>query len=296
MLSQIPEHGRRVGTVLRVHLPRALRDDARQIREGLLPPRRLPELGAAPRVPVRLAEVGHVERERPALLVGEPAKARHARSADAERDGAVEAVDASLRHALAIVEIGGRRIEALACRPVAPPLGAVAQGALRGVERARLREIGRPLGRHLDAIRLDHRPPEPRRQRGHVIPGPLVLHQPDQPIGVGRERRPLRPRLELPDQAPGLHDELHLLVVFPLVQDLSVLDRPGVVHPHVVQHVQDDLGPLGRRGRLIPGCGGLLGLGACGDGHPRHREGGEQRDGDDPDARARRIAHGSAVD
>ncbi len=264
--------------------------------KACLPRAGLPELGAAPRVPVRLAEVRHVEGERPALLVGEPAKARHARSADAERDGAVEAVDASLRHALAIVEIRGRRVEALARRPVAPPLGAVAQRALRGVERPRLREIGRPLGSHLDAIRLDDRPPEPRRQRGHVIPGPLVLHQPDQPIGVGRERRPLRPRLELPDQAPGLHDELHLLVVFPLVQDLAVLDRPGVVHPHVVQHVQDDLGPLGRRGRLIPGRGGLLGLGARGDDHPRHREGGEQRDGDDPDARARRVAHGSAVD
>jgi hypothetical protein len=235
-----------------------------------------------------------VEGERPALVIGEPAKARHGRSADAERDGAVEAVDASLRHALAIVEIGGRRVEALSCRPVAPPLGAVAQGALRGVEGARLHEIGRPFGSHLDAIRLDDRPSDARRQRGHIIPGPLVLHEPDQPIGVGHDRRPLRPRLEQSDQAPGLHDELHLLVVFPLAQDLAVLDGPRVVHAHVVQHVQDDLRAVGRRGRLIAGHGGLLGLGARADGHPRHREDGEQRDGDDADARARRVAHGSA--
>src|SRR4029077_13800811 len=97
-------------------LARALGDDARQSREGLLGPPGLPELGAAPCVPIRLAEVRHVEGERPALLVGEPAKARHARSVDAERDGAVEAVDASLRHALARVEIRGRRVEALARR------------------------------------------------------------------------------------------------------------------------------------------------------------------------------------
>ena len=54
MLSQIPEHCRRVGAVLRLNLARALRDDARQIREGLLAAPGLPELGAAPRVPVRL--------------------------------------------------------------------------------------------------------------------------------------------------------------------------------------------------------------------------------------------------
>ena len=38
---------------------------------------------------------------------------------------------------------------------------------------------------------------------------------------------------ELPDQAPGLHDELDLLVVFALIEDRAVADGGGVVHPDV---------------------------------------------------------------
>ena len=67
----------------------------------------------------------------------------------------------------------------------------------------------------------------------------LSFTRPDQPIGVGGQRRPLRPRRELPDQGPRLHHELDLLVVLALIGDRAVHDRPGVIDPHVVEHVQE---------------------------------------------------------
>ena len=67
MLSQIPEHCRRIGAVLRLNLPLFRVNDARQIREGRLAA--LVCQSSAPlRVPVRLTEARHVKGERPALL------------------------------------------------------------------------------------------------------------------------------------------------------------------------------------------------------------------------------------
>src|SRR5262249_27097199 len=156
-----------------------------------------------------------------------------------ERDGAVEAVDAALRHALEVVEVGGAGLEALARRPITAPLRALTALALGGGERGCLAKGGRMPRRGLRPVDPEDRPPHPRRDRADLGARPLVLDQRKEAIGTRGEGGVLGPSLELVQEAPGLDDELHLLGVLALVGDVPVLDRARIVDGHVVEYVEN---------------------------------------------------------
>ena len=71
-----------------------------------------PQLAAFPCTFSVESECPDIERERPAFFFRDLAEPAHRGARDAERDGAVEPIEAALRHAIAVVEIRGHRIEA----------------------------------------------------------------------------------------------------------------------------------------------------------------------------------------
>ena len=243
--AQEGEKGRRVGAVAGLELARAARGDAREIGKGRPPLPGIPERHPPPPLRLGRAERGHVKGQRPALVLAERAKPHHGRPLHAQRDGAVETVEAALSHALRVVEVAGLGIEAGPRGPIAVAGGAVAEGATLGVERGAPPEIGRALGRHLDPVGGDEGPAQLAGQRGHLRAGALVAHERDEAFGLGFQRRALGPRGQAREEGAGLGHELHLLLVLAVVEHPAVLYRARIVHRHVVENVEDHRAGIG---------------------------------------------------
>ena len=95
---------------------------------------------------VRIGEAAGMESERPAILGRQAGEARHRRAFEPLADHLVEAEQAALAGAGAVGEGDRRRIELARRRGVGEAGGAVAGGAILGIERGAAGEVGRGAG------------------------------------------------------------------------------------------------------------------------------------------------------
>ena len=241
MRAQVGLREFRLRAVATPDLVRRVAGQARQIGErgarlavapgilALLPARR------------RCAEVGDVERKRPAPVFAELREGRHGSAGDAQCDRVVEAVQAAFRHARGVVEIRRRGIEVFRGGTVAAALGAVAGGAIRGVERGPAPDIRSAARRDLQSIGADERPAQRRRGFSHCFWRRLVGDEFHEPAGIGDERILRRVCRQHLQPLLRLSGELRHFLVFVGALDPAAFDRPCVVHADVVKKVNDAL-------------------------------------------------------
>ena len=237
-----------------------------------------PERFALPRERVGIGEAADGEGERPAVLRRQLRPALHRRAFEPLADHLVEAEQAAMAGAVAVGEGDRVRIELARGRGVGKAGGAVAGGAILGIEPGAAGEIGRLLRRERDRIGAEQPP-------GEAVGAPLDL--------VGRDVRRDRGRelLRLGDQGGALRiggqggDALgdragkfaHLGELAGADDAAVGADRAAIIDRHIIEQP-----PGGLHLRIV------------GARRRRDEDGKRQQDGEEQPPRAeQRIEHGA---
>ena len=228
---------------------RPLRADlARQLRRSEADQRL--EIGDAPPQawvagPLRLAllaerigigEAGDVKGERPAILRGELRPALHRGALDALADHLVISEEAALAGAVPVGEGDRRGIERVGRRRVGMAVRAMAGGAILGVERGATVEIGRSFRRQPHRIGSKQVIAERAGAQQHLVAAGLADDRGLELARLGDQRRTLRACRQGSDPCDDRAGKFDLFVIFRLIDDAAVLDRPGIIHRHIVEH------------------------------------------------------------
>ena len=192
-------------------------------------------------------KAGDVTRQIPALtlveLIGE---SRHIGAFDAQTQGVVEVIEAEAIHARRIAQIGRRRLQADAGRPVAQPGVAMAHRALLGVKRRTALRIRRQDRRQADLIELGQTRSQCTGSAGNFIAGLALGNGLMQIADVLLQLGATGLRGQGDDQSLQYIEKFQLLLVLAGVDDLAVNHSGRIIGADITDQMQRLSGAIER--------------------------------------------------